>query len=89
MIQLITGIISAITAKTIPGTQRTVGEFTNKTNGWASAVISFSIWGLTQNPESTFHKFLIVFCIFMVTFRDTATKLLTAIKELIEVWKAK
>lgn len=79
LIPVITSVLASIGEKKIPGTKRSISEFTNKTNGWASTVIGFSVYQLSQNPENDTYIFLIVFCGFMVTIRDTATKVMNAL----------
>jgi len=54
----------------------------NKTNSAAYAGMMFSIAQLTQNSDDHFYQGAFLFCIFMATARDTAHKVIVALKEL-------
>lgn len=54
----------------------------NKTNETGMAAISFIIYQLTQDPNNHIYQGMFLFCVFMMTIRDTAHKVIAALKEI-------
>lgn len=86
MFGLITTAISAFQqsplgqAKT--GLSQNFGEaVTNKTNLSVITIIGFSINHIQDNPESNAGWIMLAMCLLAVTLRDTAHKILKALKD--------
>jgi len=54
----------------------------NKTNEAGMTAIGFTIYQLTLNPQDHFYQGTLIFCVFMMTIRDTAHKVIAALKEI-------
>lgn len=85
MLNAITNVVtllSKVGEKKVTASQSVKEAVTIKTNLAASGVIAFCLTQLAANPSDKFYQGMFAVSVIVITLRDTAEKILKALKEL-------